>query len=363
MFKKCTRLWREAHLEAKSVKNWRVRTTFWSWDVERCGAKHISKSKCTKHTTFRALLEVDMFKQCTPLWREVRMLKTPHACATFGRWSVVCVAGARDSAPFQEWAKREGFVAGLKTMAGCDIWRGSAKMDWIWRGGRSTRDMFIRDVRRSVISCEGLHFGASDRQVYKDDFASQVQHFVWLGITFSWQAQYFRQIERKNCKNALVRGRLRSTFHSGRKSRRIASFLMLSSWNIEEVLQNSFAFDVVKSKNWGSLAELLRFDAVKFKHWGSLAELQLQLQLHELHYTNCNTLRYTTLDLTRLDQNILDYATLNYATLHYATLHHATLHYTRLRYTTLHYANYKLQTTQTTTTTTATTTLLYITLH
>ena len=51
-------------------------------------------------------------------------------------------------------------------------------MDWIWRGGRSTRDMFIRDVRRSVISCEGLHFGASDRQVYKDDFASQVQHFV-----------------------------------------------------------------------------------------------------------------------------------------------------------------------------------------
>ena len=74
---------------------------------------------------------------------------------------------------------------------------------------------------------------------------------------------------------------------------------MLSSWNIEEVLQNSFAFDVVKFKNGGSLAELLRFDAVKFKHWGSLAELQLQL--HELHYTNCTTLRYTTLDLTRLD--------------------------------------------------------------
>ena len=82
--KNCTPLWREAHLEVKSVKNWRSRSTFGSWDVEkvhavvarstcwsqnvqntrgsdhfwklrcrksarRCGAKHISKSKCTKH--------------------------------------------------------------------------------------------------------------------------------------------------------------------------------------------------------------------------------------------------------------------------------------------------------------------------
>ena len=53
-------------------------------------------------------------------------------------------------------------------------------------GRRSTKDMFIRDV---LISWEGLHFGASD---LRDDFAWQVQHFVWPGINFSWQAQYFR---------------------------------------------------------------------------------------------------------------------------------------------------------------------------
>ena len=58
--KNCTPLWREAHFEVKSVKDWRSRTTFGSWDVEkvqlkcrksarRCGAKHISKSKGTKH--------------------------------------------------------------------------------------------------------------------------------------------------------------------------------------------------------------------------------------------------------------------------------------------------------------------------
>ena len=30
MSKKCTALWREAHLEVKSVKNWRSRSTFGS---------------------------------------------------------------------------------------------------------------------------------------------------------------------------------------------------------------------------------------------------------------------------------------------------------------------------------------------
>ena len=38
--------------------------------ARRCGAKHIAKSKCTKHTILGALLEVDMSKKCTPFWRE-----------------------------------------------------------------------------------------------------------------------------------------------------------------------------------------------------------------------------------------------------------------------------------------------------
>ena len=38
--------------------------------ARRCGAKHISKSKCTKHTILGPLLEVQMSKKCTPLWRE-----------------------------------------------------------------------------------------------------------------------------------------------------------------------------------------------------------------------------------------------------------------------------------------------------
>ena len=213
MSKKCTPLWREAHFEVKMYKTSQRRTTFGSWDVEkvhavvarstfrsqnvqnisasdhfwklrcrksarRCGAKHISKSKCTKHLSVGPLLEVEMSKKCTPLWREahfeVKMYKTSQRRTTFGSWDVEkvhavvvrstfrsqnvqntpcsdhfwklrcrksarrcgakhiskwkCtkhqmfapllevrmsfrVAGARDCAPCQKWAKREGFVA------------------------------------------------------------------------------------------------------------------------------------------------------------------------------------------------------------------------------------------------------------
>ena len=103
--KNCTPLWREAHFQVKMYKTHQVRTTFGSCDVEkvhavvarstfpsqnvqntsapdhfwklrcrksarRCGAKHISKSKCAKHTILGPLLEVEMSKKCTLLWRE-----------------------------------------------------------------------------------------------------------------------------------------------------------------------------------------------------------------------------------------------------------------------------------------------------
>ena len=65
----------------------------WAMKIARgCGAKHISRSKCTKHTSFGPLLEVEMSKKCTPLWREahfeVKMYKTHQVRTTFGSWDV-----------------------------------------------------------------------------------------------------------------------------------------------------------------------------------------------------------------------------------------------------------------------------------
>ena len=127
MSKKCTPLWREAHFQVKMYKTHHSRTTFGSWDVEkvhavvarstfpsqnvqdtpapdhfwklrcrksarRCGAKHISKSKCTKHTSSGPLLEVEMSKKCTQLWREAHFERkiTKHTILgpLFGSWDV-----------------------------------------------------------------------------------------------------------------------------------------------------------------------------------------------------------------------------------------------------------------------------------
>ena len=64
--------------------------------ARRCGAKHISKSKFAKHTRFGPLLEVEMLKKCTPLWREghfeVKMLST-RGSEYF--WKLRCRKSAR----------------------------------------------------------------------------------------------------------------------------------------------------------------------------------------------------------------------------------------------------------------------------
>ena len=120
--KNCTPLWREAHFQVKMYKTTPGPGHFPQLRCRksacRCGAKHISKSKCTKHTSFGPLLEVamskkcrcgakhiskskcrkhlsvgrllevEMWKKCTPLWREahleVKMLKTLGVRTTFG---------------------------------------------------------------------------------------------------------------------------------------------------------------------------------------------------------------------------------------------------------------------------------------
>ena len=104
----------------------------WSDDVRwksalRCGAKHISKSKCTKHLSFRTLWEVEMSKKCTPdhFWKlrcrksarrcdaahfQVKMHKTLQLRNTLGVQMSFCVARARDCAPCEKWAKCEGFA-------------------------------------------------------------------------------------------------------------------------------------------------------------------------------------------------------------------------------------------------------------
>ena len=113
----------------------------------------------------------------------------------------------------------------------------------IFRGRRSTRDMFIRAVRRS-----GRWFPETgcilEHQIFR--FAEMILRdrcSTSPGITFSWQAQYFRQVEWKNRKTHWYEA--------------VSSALNFPF--LKEASQNCFVFDVVKFKNWGSLAGLFRF--------------------------------------------------------------------------------------------------------
>ena len=81
---------------SQNVQNTPGSDHFWKLrcrkSARRCGAKHILKSKCTKHTIVGSLLEVEMSKKCTPLWREayfeVKMYKTLGIRTAFGSWDV-----------------------------------------------------------------------------------------------------------------------------------------------------------------------------------------------------------------------------------------------------------------------------------
>ena len=103
---------------SQNVQNTRGADHFWQLrcrkSARRCGAKHISKSKCTKHTMVGPLLAVEMSKKCTPLWREahfqIKMYKTLGVRTTFGSWDVekVHAVVARSTFPSQNVQNTRG---------------------------------------------------------------------------------------------------------------------------------------------------------------------------------------------------------------------------------------------------------------
>ena len=166
------------------------------------------------------------------------------------------VAGARDCGPCQKWAKREGFVAFPKTMAGVGHLKRICKDAFSVAGavqellGGPGAD-FLRGVAFWSIRSSGLLrwccvTGAALPMIW--------HHFFVAGAVLQTDGL-------EKSQNALVRGRQLCTqlsifagslaelfrfwccqLRKMRKSRRIASLLMLSSWNIEEVLQNLLRF-------------------------------------------------------------------------------------------------------------------------
>ena len=270
MSKKCTPLWREAHLQVKMfLQNTPGVDHFWQLrcrkSVRRCGAKYISKWKCTKDTILGPLLEVEMSKKCTPLWREahfqVKMYKTHHVRNTFGHSELVSRGRRKGLCTLSKVSKAWGF----RRISKNDGRRGTFEEDLqrcIFHGRRSTKDMFMRDVRRSgrwfpergcILEHQICRFAKMilrDRCSTSHDLAS-----IFRGRRSTldrWSGKIAKRIGTRL-------SALHSTFHFWRKSRRIALILMLSNAKIEEVSLNCCVFYVVNFEKWKSLAELLRF--------------------------------------------------------------------------------------------------------
>ena len=187
MFKKCTPLWCEAHFKVKMDKTRRPRNKLLT--------KHISKSNA-QNTTCSGLFWTLKRRF---VWQAQGILPLPKMSKTWGFCSISKNDGRRRT--FEEDLQR-----------------------WISRGRRNTRDMLIiRDARRSGR--------------WSPERGCILEHQIF---------RFAKVILRDTA--------LHSTFHFW-ISCRIASFWMVSSSKIEEVSQNCFVLDVFKFQSWGSLAE------------------------------------------------------------------------------------------------------------
>ena len=208
---------------------------FWKlWcrkSARRCGAKHMSKSKCTKHTMLGALFgSWDVEKvHAVVAWSTFPNQNVKgtilYVRTTFGCLDVVLRGRRKGFCTLSKVSKTwGGFVVFPKMMAGV----GHLKRTW--------KDAFC--VAYAVQeTCSSEMFGSQRR---KSDGRRNTSE--------TWTGKIAKLIGTRP-------SALHSTFHYWRKSRGIASFLMLPRSKIEEVSQKCFVFDVANFKNWGSFAE------------------------------------------------------------------------------------------------------------
>ena len=186
-----------------------------------------------------------MSKKCMPLWHEahveVKMYKTHHVRTTFWRSELVHLVKSCQTWGFCSISKKDGRRETFEE----DLQR------CISRGRRSTKNMFIRDVRRSgrwfpergcILEHQTCRFA---KMILRDRCSTSYD----LASIFRGRRSTLDRWSGKIAKRIGTRlSALHSTFHFWRRSRRIHLLLMLSNSKIEEVPQNCFVLDVVKFK-------------------------------------------------------------------------------------------------------------------
>ena len=353
MSKKCTPLWREAHFQVKMYKAHHSRTTFGSWDVEkvhavvarstfpsqnvqstpfsehfwklrcrksarRCGAKHISKSKCIKHTILGPLLEVEMLKKCTPLWREahfeVKMYKTHHSRTTFGSWDVEKVNAVVARSTFRS--------QNVKNTRGSDhFWRFRCRFLWQAQG-----IVHLVKSEQTWGFCSIFNYNHSYTTLH-----SNTLHYTTTTTTPSLHSTTLHS----------------TTLHCTQLHSITLHYITLHYTPLHYITLHYITLHYTTLPSTTLHYTTLHYITLHSTtlHYITLHSTTLQQQLHNYTPLHSTTLNYTT----------LHYITLHCSKLHYTTLHYTTFHYTSLHYTSLHSTTLQLQL--------HSTTLNYTTLH
>ena len=302
---------------SQNVQNTPFLDHFWKlrcWkSARRCGAKHISKSKCTKHTSVGPLLEVEMSKKCTPLWHEaqfqVKMYKTHQGRTTFGSWDVEKVHAVVARSTFRSEMYKALHVRA--TFGGCDVEKVHAV------------------VARSTFRSQNVQSTTCSR------------HFWRFRCRKSARRCGAKHISKSKCSKHQGFGPLLEVQMSLR-------FTTLHYITLPYTPLHYAPLHYTTSHNTTATTTQLHSTTLHYT----------KLHYTTLHYTTLHstTLHYITLHCTTFHYTSLHYTTLHYTTttttqLHSTTIHSTTLHDTKLHYTTLHYTEWH------------STTLRYITLH
>ena len=257
--------------------------------ARRCGAKHISKSTCAKHFSFGPLLEVEMSKKCTPLWREahfeVNMCKTLQLRSIFRSCDVEKVHAVVARSTFRSQNVKS-------TTCSHRFWTFRCRFAWQAQG---TVDLVKKCAKR-----EGF--------VTFSTTTTTTPHYTPIHYTTTITTTA-------------------PSLHS----------TTLHPTTLHYTTLHSITLNYTQLHYTTLHYTTLHYTTLHYITLHYITLPSTTLHYITLHYTplQYNYNYKTTLHYTPLHSTTLNYTPLHYITLHYIPLHSATLHYSTLHYITL----------------------------
>ena len=282
---------------SQNEQNTSVSDHFWKFrsrkSARRCGAKHISKSKCTRHTILGPLLEVEMSKKCTPLWREahfqVKMYKTHQCRNTFGSSDLekVHAVVARSTFPSQN----------VQNTSVSDHF-------WKFRSRKSARRCGAKHISKSKCT---KHISVGPLLEGQMSLRDTTLHYITLHST----ALHYRTLHYTPVHYITLHY---TQAHSTTLNYTTPHYITLHYAPLHYTTLHHITLHYTPLHYITLYYTIFHYTSLPYTTLHSIT-LQLQLQLHN----------YTPLHSTTLHYIILHYTTFRHTPLHHTTLHYITL--------------------------------------